>query len=216
MSKYLFLLIFLANTCFAQIKNGIYSEIGFAKEQLRTFSFNDGRFQLSMNEHMGVEKLGVGTFKVESGKLILNFEKYPNQESSTYSITEQPGNSGVAHISVVLRDSDNNSLGGRIGISDKDKKPLLSTMTDNKGEGFLAIYTSAPGTYFTISVLGYYAISIPIDKLFVKDSNIFAKLRPATKFYISPNTETYKIIQNKSNSLILLSSKNEKVVLKLN
>ncbi len=213
MKKLLFLLLFGSLACSAQEIKGRYKVLSGPDEGLKIFEFNRGNFTFSSEGHMGIKMLGKGFYTSGKGNLILHYSKQKDADTSVYNILSEKTDGNTARVEVTVRDSSGNKMVGYVSLCDKNKNRLFTTLTDTNGHYRFTVFSSLSAGYLLIDFLGYSPVVIPIAKLLEQRSTISVQLREQRKVYKQDITETYRVVENSQNRLVLLSDKLGKITL---
>ncbi|SFH14105.1 hypothetical protein [Pedobacter insulae] len=207
MKTYYFFLIaiFLSIICNAQSIDGSYRYKNEDFSASRTITFSKKHFREEIQGDVTVS-IGAGTYRIKNNRLILKYQLFSDQDTSSYQISSADKPAGSAIVDVKVFDSSGTTMAANYGLRDVYNSPLSVIPTNNNGLGNMTIYNNNVVGYFTIDCIGYYRVSIPIKRLMNKTTSIIVYLRPQTKYYIEPHIVNYKIIEVKRERLVLLEN----------
>lgn len=175
-----------------------------------TLTFDHNNFVYEQGGCLNSQK-GSGKFQIKNNLLKLKFKQILNQDTSAYSIKTIIKNidSSIVHIKVF--DEQDYPIQGMITIRDKHHKRIEQFFTDKDGQLLITLKNDKRIAFITIDDIGTYRIIIPISKLKKKNSEIAAKLKAATIYYISPKTMVYNIEEITEKKITLSSADSGKM-----
>lgn len=201
MYKVIILLLLTTSLSYGQKLNGKYVVGGV--DSYREFIFKDNSFTEKLTGDMG-STLGVGTFKIDDGKLVLEYLKVPDQDSSSYTINYHTETySSFGSVSVKVLDEEGKPCVSMIGIRDPDGNYIMETLSEN-GKAQSNINTNKHAGFYSITAFGYYSVFIPVSRLIGKKTDVVVKLKPAIIAYRKPETVIWKIEKNTKSELIVI------------
>lgn len=215
MKKIIIILIFFTTSiCKAQKISGKYVNISDNNGQV--LSFDNNIFTDQTPGHMN-DYYGAGSYDVKNGKLLLNYKKIPNQDTSSY-ITKlkefRISKDSVTLVNVFVFDKDSISIVAMMVIKNKYDDYLSSFLTDEKGNGHAIIPNTDYVSFFEISMLGYYPVKLNLKQFRGKSLDLLVYLKPAKIYYIEDKNIVFQIKENSKESLILVDSKGKQIMYK--
>jgi hypothetical protein len=176
----------------------------------RYLTFMNGKFADTLYGHVQNE-YGSGRYHISRRKLVLTYEKIPNQDSSIYIIRSSSLSSKEGKLSTRLY-LDGEPRFGVVLFKDQHCKLLKTIKTNDRGLVDLAIPYDKD--LKTVEILGYfyYPIIIPKEQLSGKSTQVEVHFRDAEKYYIQASTIIYEIRKLRRDKLILYSEKDRELV----
>lgn len=209
--RLLIILICSAAYGYAQNIQGRFVQQDFIDAGL-ILTFDHNNFVYEKGGCMNSEK-GIGTFRIKNNLLKLKFKNILNQNSSVYTIKNitdtdktiiKPIDSSIVHLSVF--DEAQYPIQCMITIRDKKHNRIKQFFTNKDGQLSITYKKDKRIAFTTIDDIGTYQVIIPISRLKKRNSEITAKLKAATIYYISPKTTVYNIEKITEQKITLCSA----------
>ncbi|MFD0939937.1 lipocalin family protein [Pedobacter boryungensis] len=196
----------------AQVLSGTYQQKLLNNEIKITFNGNNF-YQIYLDDNIGRTE-GYGTYKIENGKLILNFENSKTIDSSKYVLKlSKINNPSILQFSIKVFDIANNNKpfpSAFCALNNFENKMVALYITDTIGKAQLSLYDSKIFKSVVIGSIGYNSVEIPISKIMGNNVvlNVFLNEQGAQNF--QKQTVIYYDILKKSNKELILKSKEGK------
>lgn len=190
----------------AQQINGRYTVKNPSVEESRILTFADGKFSDTTSMHLGMKRIGQGTYKLLDKNLIMSYLPVENRDSSVYKLAINDGSGKSGALSVRVSDEIGAPMRATVVLLNKENQVLVSFFTDKGGTADLHLFEALSTGHLIVDFLGYHRVSIPIKVLLAKRSDLAVQLMPAEVVYIGPKKEVYNLSSH-SPSVIVMSSK---------
>ncbi len=168
------------------------------------FTFTGNKFtEESLKD--GYNIFGEGTFILEPNKLILQYFKAANKDSSSYKLksTDKFSNeySGVVTIKVL---ADSIPYPATVTFTDSIGRPIAGMETDDQGNAVANVYNSSPAKQISIAVVAFETVKIPISALTRKITDLQVNMKMQTKNVFKPAGVTqYQVVDIGKDKLLL-------------
>jgi hypothetical protein len=185
-------LITVAVPSIAQVLSGTYSRQDRMNDT-RQFTFGKERFSEKLVGEEG-ETFGRGTFRVDSGKLFLTYEKLIDSNASTFTMrvfnTVEQG--AIVNLKVLSKDPDSKNV--MAGVANLDGNTIASFTADPLGKVNVYVVDDKTVGFLTVVRPFYNKLSIPMDFLRKKATEVEVMLKPQNgKYYIEPHIDVYDL-----------------------
>jgi len=180
---------------------GTYSGYNIAADVPYAFTFNeDGTFDYVSYQHLGIQRLGKGTFKVNGKRLTLNYEKKEIPNKSFFKIISRKKSESSTKITIEVYDLDEFKMGSFIRYYKEGKQ---NNWTLGDGEDLtIGFDEESDVDQIGIDWLGYKELLINLDTIKNEFVSLKAYLEVADKTAIKPKNETF-ILELKGGELLL-------------
>lgn len=210
-------LFFVMLSCFVfgQKLNGVYVVTNqLLSERNTEFKFTNGLFTYSSKGDLAIETRGIGRYQVNGKKLIINYLKVPNQDSSYYHIKSKtvPVSSGI--VSIKIQDEEDRPMQAWIRLRNKHEEVMALINTNDIGESNVMLFDAFNIGYLEIGFIGYNSVLFPVKELLGKQSELLVKLSWQKEIYLDAHVETYELKFLKDKSISLNSKKTGRLILK--
>ncbi len=199
----------------SQTLNGTY--VFDAKVSVTKLIFSGTKFK-EQSIIDGYNLFGEGTYSIIANKLVLQYIKAVNKDSSSYQLTaaDKFSNeySGVVTIKV-LADSVPNAA--TVTFTDSVGRPISGMQTDNQGNVTAMVYNATPAKAISIAVVAFETVTIPINRLTRKISDLKVNMKMQTKNrYRPPGAVEYQILNQTKDKLLLQNEQKQQLFKKVN
>ncbi|MHA4894598.1 hypothetical protein ACXZ1K_07605 [Pedobacter sp. PWIIR3] len=187
------------------------------KVSVTKFIFKGSSFKEQSTKD-GYNLFGEGTFTIINNQLVLQYIKALNKDSSSYQLTaaDKFSNeySGVVTIKV-LADSVPNAA--TVTFTDSVGRPISGMQTDSEGNVTALVYNATPAKAISIAVVAFETVTIPINRLTRKISDLKVNMKMQTKNRYKPaGITTYQIVNRTKDKLLLQGDQKQQLFKKIN
>lgn len=207
--------VMLSSYIYGQKLDGVYVVANqLLSERNTEFKFSDGLFTYNSKGDLGVETRGVGRYHVNAKKLILNYLKVPNHDSSYYHINSKTVAVSSGNVSIKIKDEEDQPMQAWILLRNKQEKVIALFNTDDVGESSLMLFDAFNEGSLEIGFIGYNSVLFPAKELLGKQSELSVKLSWQKEIYLDAHVEVYELSFLKDKSISLTSKKTGRLILK--
>lgn len=199
--------------------NYILEDLGFLAKSATIYMFSKDKTFKHINSVDSKKIINQGKYEVKNDTLILNYQVNPlNSKPSWFNIKNVKSNDTWRFSIKVVDYNQKTTLShSHINLFNK-KENVISLTTDAKGEIDFHILAQNNFDEIKVFTMGYEVLTIPFHKIPKGNSEIICYLKPTsdviTTTVLKPTTLKFYIKEISEKEIILITSNQEKMVLK--